>query len=240
MFADRLGYLYGKNKPAKGHSENQGLIEASILGLTALLLSFTFNLSATKFEERRKIIVEEANNIGTAILRCDLYPDSVRTPMMHDFQKYVETRISYYEAGDDEQKISEALRLSDIYAGRIWNRTATYALNSNKLIPTSQMVPALNNMIDIVTTRDASRKAIVPPVIFMVLGLLLMISAFLLGYKQKERRRPVHVYAWAIMVSLTLYVMIELERPRRGILHLDNDAQKLVDLRKLFIGPVSK
>src|SRR5438309_11706910 len=60
-------------------SDGQGLIEGAMLGLTALLLSFTFNMSASKFNERQKVIIEEANDIGTAILRCDLYTDTVRT-----------------------------------------------------------------------------------------------------------------------------------------------------------------
>lgn len=50
-------------------------IEGSLLGLLALLLAFTFSMSASRYEARRTVVLSEANNIGTVILRCDLYPD---------------------------------------------------------------------------------------------------------------------------------------------------------------------
>src|SRR6476620_1637047 len=49
-----------------------------LLGLLGLLLAFTFSMSNFRFDMRRELLVEEANNIGTAVLRADLYPDSTR------------------------------------------------------------------------------------------------------------------------------------------------------------------
>lgn len=238
VFVDWLGFQYRK-RYLKGEEDDdsQGLIEASILGLTALLLSFTFNLSATKFEERRKIIIEEANDIGTAILRCDLYPDSVRSNLLKYFRSYLEARIAYYDAGDDEEKIRTSLSIANVDAGNIWKVVASQSFDRNSIIRSGQMIPAVNSMIDIVTTRDDSRIAKVPSVVFLILFVLLMISAFLLGYKQKEWRKPIHVYSWTLMVSMTLFLMVELDRPRKGVLNLDGAEQKIVELRSLLDRP---
>ena len=51
-----------------------GVIEGAVFALLGLLLAFTFSGAATRFEGRRHLIVEEANDIGTAYLRVDLLP----------------------------------------------------------------------------------------------------------------------------------------------------------------------
>jgi hypothetical protein len=54
-------------------------IAASLLGILALLLGFTFSLSLQPFDSRSAAVVDEANAIGTAYLRAQLLPASVRS-----------------------------------------------------------------------------------------------------------------------------------------------------------------
>jgi hypothetical protein len=221
-------------RKGKIETDSPGTIEGSMLGLTALLLAFTFNMSATKFTERQKTIVEEATTIGTAFLRCDLYPDSVRRPLQQGFKRYLQARIDYFHAGVDETKLKAAMHDADVQGLHIWRLVAAHAQRPLSLIPTNQMVPALNNMIDIATTRDAQRKAKVPPLIYLVLFIQLLVSAFFLGYQKKDSVSPVYPYAWVFMTCLTLYLMLELDRPRRGIINLGNSEQKIEELQSLF------
>jgi len=93
VFFNWLGFLYKKRQVRKFPdigSSGLGTAEGSLLGLMALLLSFAFGISATKYEIRRQIIVEGANNIGTGILRCDLYPDSAEQQMINLRTNFIE------------------------------------------------------------------------------------------------------------------------------------------------------
>src|SRR6185436_2515426 len=54
-------------------------INGMLIGLLGLLLAFTFSMANSRYDDRRKLIIEEANTIGTTVLRTDMYPDSVRT-----------------------------------------------------------------------------------------------------------------------------------------------------------------
>jgi hypothetical protein len=107
MWCNWLGYRYKMRQldkyPGRIH-EGMSSIEGSILGILSLLLGFSFSVAVAKFEARRHLLIEETNVIGTAILRCDLYPDSIRAALRADFKEYVETRIAYYEARYDEAK----------------------------------------------------------------------------------------------------------------------------------------
>ena len=237
FLANMLGFRYREKQfrsdPTQ-QREGLGPIETSLLGLMALMLSFTFGLASSKFENRRHIITEEANIIGTAILRCDLYPDSMRRLFLQDFREYLDARIAYYDAGDDEQKIQTALKKANVYSYNIWKRAADDAHNIEHRVRADKMIPAVNAMIDIVTTRDTSRIAKVPPVILLVLVVLMLIASFLVGYGQKGKRNLVLITGFALMTTIALYVIIELDRPRRGILTLDREEQKIVELKELF------
>ena len=74
---------------AKGKNPLKSTVIAAILALFGFLLAFTFGLSGNRFDDRRKIVVEEANCIGTAILRADLYPDPTRTELRNYFKNYL-------------------------------------------------------------------------------------------------------------------------------------------------------
>lgn len=233
-----LGFVFRKRQMREhvlAEPSGANLIENSLMGLTALLLAFTFGMVASKYENRRRIIVEEANDIGTAILRCDLYPDSVRSLLRADFKKYVDARIAAYRVGRNEEEISGELDSAAIYAGRIWRRVATLAQDPANLVRTAQMVPALNNMIDIVTTRDEDRKAKVPRLILWVVLFFSLLSAFLSGYGNKTKRRNfLMIGAFAFMTTVALYLIMELDRPREGLITLDESQQTIENLSKMF------
>ena len=238
VFLNWLGHKY-KNYQHKKHPEREvlgfGTVEGSLLGLMALLLSFSFNISASKYEGRKEVIIDEANDIGTVILRCDLYPDSVRSLLRSDLRNYLESRIAYYDAGDVQEFIAKALVNADSISSVIWNRASEYARKTGNSPATLQMIPALNAMIDIVTTRESGRQAVFPRLILNILLLLTLISSFLTGYSSKgPERKRVLVFAFALMTTLTLYLVIELDRPRQGLINLNKAEAQMVKLRSNF------
>ncbi len=216
--------------------ESIGAIEGSLLGLMALLMAFTFSMAADKFENNRKVLVEEANDLETAILRCDLYPDSIRTLLMADFSNYVDARIAYYDAVNNQALITESLQKTNYLAKRIWMRIAQSAQDLENRARTAQMVPALNNMIDIVTTRESTRVSKVPSIVFWTLVLITITGGFLVGYaNDAEKENIVMVIAFALMTAMALFLIIELDRPRRGVLNIDAAEQLIVQLKTYFV-----
>jgi hypothetical protein len=232
-----LGHKYRRIKSSKfpgGEKTGLGVAEGSLIGLTALLLAFSFGMTASKFERRREIIVEEANDIGTAILRCDLYPDSLRREFLKDFSQYIDERIAYYDAVDAPGKISAALDNGSKISGRIWKRAAVFSRDLRNIPQTMLMLPALNHMIDIVSTREASRKFLVPRIIQWILVIMLILSGFLAGYDADWKRKNLGlIISFSLMTSLSFYLILELDRPRQGFINLGSAEQQIVDLKKM-------
>jgi hypothetical protein len=215
--------------------ENIGPVEGAILGILSLLMGFTFSLDMAKFEQQRRLIAEEAADIHAAILGCDLYPDSVYTSLRTDFKEYIEARISYYDAGIHEEKIEQELERAKMISHRIWHTVALESHDQETLIRSIQMLPAVTKMIDIAIVRDAERISRVPSLVILVLLILVLTAAFILGtdLDSKKKRNRMIVISYAIVMTMVLTLITELNHPRGGLINLDTVQKKIIELREL-------
>jgi len=236
LLSSFLGKQTGNYIRKKNNSEEKLPETSALIALLFFLLAFTFGMSGDRYDSRRKIVIEEANNIGTAILRSDLYPDSTRTLFRKDFKQYVETRISYYQAGADVNRILKADSLSQVISSKLWKRASQLSRDPANLAATQQMIPALNDMIDVTTSRLAGEKAKVPQSILVMLFSLAMISSFYSGYSEGRKGKMDWLVqiGFCLLVSLVILFTIDMDRPRRGFVNLDVPNQTIIDLRKNF------
>ena len=96
------------------------------------------------------------------------------------------------------------------------------------------LLPALNQMIDITSTRTAAARLHPPGVVFLMLGVLALISSLLAGYGMAggKTRSWLHMLAYAAITTGGVYVILNLEYPRLGFIRIDAFDQVLVDVRK--------
>jgi len=234
LIGHRLRIRSIKNNPEQSALE-LGSINGTLLGLLGLLLAFTFSMSSSRFDTRRALVIEEANDIGTVILRTDIYPDSVRRILRGYLKQYVEERIAFYQAGMNVEKLTEHYINADNLGKKIWSTVAAYAKKDNVTTRTSELIPALNAMIDVTTTRRAAGESTIPDSIMYFLFLLCVCSAFLLGYDNKLRVDWIVMTGFAVMLSITVYMIIDLDRPRSGMINMDLPNQKIIELREMFV-----
>jgi len=62
---------------------------------------------------------------------------------------------------------------------------------------------------------------------------MIVVGSFLVGYDPKDKNR-VLIISFAFISSLTLYLILELDHPRRGLINLDTAENSFLTLRKLF------
>lgn len=209
-------------------------VNGMLLGLLGLMLAFTFSMANDRFNTRRSLIIEETNAIGTAVLRTDVFPDSMRTILRSNLKQYVEERIAFYEVRMDFAAAATHFFRADSLSGAAWTSVTRFARTDNVTVRTSEIIPALNAMIDLTTTRRAAGEATLPSSILYFLFILCLGAAFLLGYDQKGPINWVIVLGFAIMLSATVFTIIDLDRPRSGLINMDGPHQRMVDLRSLF------
>jgi hypothetical protein len=207
-------------------------VETAIFGLMGLMIAFTFSGAADRYELRRKLVVEEANAIGTAYLRLDLLPASSQPVLREQFRRYVTARIAVERVLPDIETSNAQAAIATTLQKEIWSGVLA-ALKESPPQTTIVVLPPLNEMIDITTTRAIAMLTHTPKLIFsvlLILGLVCsMLAGYVLAYTNTGNVR-LHVIAFAVVVTLTIYVIFDLDYPRFGIIRLDFADQGLIDL----------
>jgi hypothetical protein len=216
----------------EGLTKGAGAAEGAVFGLMGLLLAFTFSGAASRFEERTWFINTEANAIGTAYLRLDLLPEETQAPLRDLFRSYVQVRVSAYRDADSQDDVVAALAKGSAMQTEIWKQAmAACRLPGASPQATMLLTPALNEMVDITATRHMATRNHPPAVIFVLLGLLALTSALLVGYgtSSNKDRSWFHHVAFAFVIALSFYVIVDLEYPRLGLIKVDGADQALLD-----------
>ena len=209
------------------------VVEAAFFGLFSLLLAFSFSGAAGRFDQRRVLIVEEANYIGTAWLRLDLLAPEAQPVLRDLFRRYLEARLAVYARLPDIQAALAELERANGLQDRIWSH-AVAAVRADGSHPSAAMLvlPALNQMIDITTTRTMAARTHPPKIIYVLLFLLGLICAGIAGHGMAAAapRAWVHIVGFALIMSLCTFVILDIEYPRAGFFRVDAHDQVLVEL----------
>ena len=224
--------LHQLRKGGTTDSPASGVVDGAVFALLGLLIAFTFSGAASRFDDRRKLIVDEANAIGTAYLRIDLLPAAAQPEMRETFKLYLDARLAVYEALPDIAAAKVELERATRLQQAIWSKALAGAAGSQPA--TMLLLPALNEMFDIATTRTLASQMHPPDVIFGLLIGLALLAAVLAGYAMGgvRERSWVHVLAFACTLAGAVYVILDIEYPRLGLIRVDAFDQVLVDLRR--------
>jgi hypothetical protein len=203
-------------------------IEGAIFGLFGLLLAFTFSGAVSRFDTHRQLLTQEANDIGTAYLRLDLLPTQAQPELRQLFRDYTTSRLHLYDAVDLEVS-PETTRLQR----KIWQRSTAAAMSQGASPDaTKLLLPAINDMIDITSTRQNAFNMHPPEVVYWLLFVFSGGAALMAGYSMKAGPRDwMYSVALALAVTLTVYTILDVEYPRRGLIRLQQLDQTLISLR---------
>jgi len=202
----------------KGHIN---AIQASTLGILALLLAFTFSLSLQRFETRSDAVVDEANAIGTAYLRAQLLPRERRADVRRLLRDYVDLRVrAGTVATNEEDRLGELLGQATRIQDALWEHARRSAEIEPNPVTSGLFIQALNEMIDSFGRRDAAINRHVPEVVlFLLLGTLLMTVAIVGFGAGVAGQRPSWVtFAMVALIVVLVLVILDLDRPRRGLI----------------------
>ena len=225
--ATEIGYWIGRQQKRAGEDAPQmSTIQGSVLGLLALLLGFTFALSASRYEARKQLVVEEANAIGTVFLRSQFLPEPYDTKSEDLLRRYVDARLAFFDAGVDQEKLRQAVTRSDQINNALWSYAAAAADSSNNPMLVNLYVQALNEMIDLHTSRSAALQNRVPEVIILLVMSVAVLAMAALGYGMGygEHRLRLVTALMALVIALVILVIIDLDRPRRGLITVSQNA----------------
>ena len=235
IMAAELGAWVARKREKASGADNAtpvGSLIGATLGLLAFMLGFTFSIAADRFNDRKRLMVEEARAIGTCYLRTSLIPEKQKKEAGRLIGDYVDLLIGLSTSEDRSGRITRI----EMLGMQIWQQAAS--LKDETMDPPirSLFISSVNEMVDLF----AERKTVVltfriPGAIWFVLFLLYLLNLFLVGAevsKNKGRRHfnvPIMAAAFALIVMLIASMD---ETTREGQFTVKRQA--LLDVQKMI------
>lgn len=229
LLAIETGYRLGKRRqdnsdePDKSHTN---ALQGAVLGLLALLLGFTFAMAVSRFDNRKTVIMDQANAIGTAELRSRLLgaPYSEKTAPL--FRAYVQTWRDYRAAGIDLEAIAAADRRAAELENELWDVAREVAAADPHSLPASLFTSAMNDVIDMHEKRVRSVEDRVPDAVIFLLFAVSTLALGQVSYSSglRGRRNEIANVTFAFVIALVLVVILDIDRPRRGFVQVSEES----------------
>ncbi len=211
-----------------------GMVDGAVYAMLALLLGFSFNGAAARFDARRALIAQEVNAIGTAWQRIDVLPaDAQTTAIRSGVQRYVDAILeSYAQKSGATDPFSETAEMTNAQ-GDLWSHAVAACIAPAGERARMLLLPALNEMFGLVEQERLARRIHPPAIVYVMLALTALASSLFAGYGMAgtPTRNWLFTVGVAATISSILYVIVELEYPRRGLVRVDEMDQALVELR---------
>lgn len=219
-----VGFYFGKmrsRRPELERPETVGTLVAAALGLVAFLLALTFSIAASRFEEKRRLLNDEVNTIGTTYLRADFLEEPARSEIRRLLREYVSARLLVLQPS----KVGEAIQCSETLHQQLWQTAVSAGQPVNP--GTSLFFQSLNQLIDLHTMRViAGLNSRIPDTIWIVLLLTAAISLMASGYQNGMTGRCQSPLSFAIVVlfAIVIGMIMDMERTQEGTIRLNHEA----------------
>lgn len=201
-----------------------GSIQASILGLLALLLGFTFSMSMQRFHPRSMALINEAKAIGTVQLRVELLPVQMQPTAEKLLNTYLDLRVAVATLPVSEH-VEQQLLLTQTspLQQKLGQLVGEVAEQDPRPVTTGMMITALNAMFDALGKRNAVLHMQVPQIVLLVLFAVFTIAGSMMGYSAGLSGHLINtpILLVGLIITLIVLLIIDLDRPRQGIIQVD-------------------
>ena len=233
----RVGQRYGRDPWSKAREIHTALTAAA-LALMGLMLAFTFNLSASRYDIRKNLVVSEATAIQSVRTGLDFLAPGPRARALNLLQSYTSKRIAYMKVGRNAARETEAIQQSRALFGELWRVTAAsgnYSATEPQLRAAqyAELTGAMLDLNRVAREREEARYRTVPQAVIVMLFALAVGAGGVLSYMSGATGHPdrLPTYAFLALVCLVIYLIIDFDRPRRGLLQFD-----AAPLERVFTG----
>lgn len=218
LFAAAVGAFFAGVRLRRLHGRTQKLdglsYLVSALGLLALLLGFAFSIAIQRFEERRQLVVAQANAASSAYLAAQLLGTPHSTQIGNLIKAYLVSQLALAKDGYPVRGVLRAR--SDKVLDQI--DKAVVGAVSDSPRGAAAILPLVNttiNLGDLDQARRAARKDHVPMEVYVLLSAYLVSTAGVLGYYLHRGETFLTCFVLFLM-CMSLLLIMDIDRPGSG------------------------
>ena len=223
----RLGKIVQKRWPDQSES-SVGATVGAALALLGFLLAFVTSLAIGVFNDRRQLMVAEANAIGTTYLRAGYLSEPYVEESRQLLREYVNLRLEAL----DSAKTAAAIARSEEIHDELWVRAEKLAREYPN--PTIALyISSLNEVIDLHTERVIAELGFrVPSMVVYGLYIVAILTMVLLGIynSYREKHNLIAEIIVVLILSVVFLLIVDLDRSYVGLIRIPQEA--LQDLQE--------
>ena len=190
--------------------------------LVGLLFGFTLALAAPRFADRRSLLIDEANTIGTTYLRAGTLPSPNCEQAQQLLRQYVDARLDFDNAGLDHFRFTEAADRAKLIQEQLW-KSVTEITKTDRSAVTAAYITSLNQMIDLHEKRVSALENRIPGSVWLLIFSVSVIALFTRGLTLAKRFWLTLVLA-PLTVAIVVALIADLDTPSSGLIRLDQRA----------------
>lgn len=199
-----------------------GTVLAALLALLGFLLAISFGTAADRFAERKELVLQEANAIGTTYLRADFLPEPQRSTAKKLLQRYVKVRLVPMERGREATiaGLHSAIVESEQIQQRLWHLADQVAAQRPRSQPVGLFIDSLNSVIDLHEERvTVGMHFRIPPSLLWALYLVALLSMGIMGvhFGLAGTRNLVASVALVAAFAAVLLLIVDLDQVRQRL-----------------------
>ena len=217
-----------------GHRSHVTGLQSALLGLLALLLGFTFAMAVSRYDQRKSLVLEEANAISKVYWRSQLTPEPYRRELGKLLRDYAAMRVEAHEGDEDPARLAKLGARAEHLEREIWARAAALQGQGGGPMSTNALfIQAINDMIDVNEKRRVALENHVPEA---VLNLLFVVSAGAIGFIAYScglsgRRRYISTAIFATLIAFVLTFIRDMDQPQAGLVTVSQESMLRVKER---------
>ncbi|OHB49406.1 MAG: hypothetical protein A2Y10_19440 [Planctomycetes bacterium GWF2_41_51] len=225
MVSMRIGRYLGNRRRRKPDHESEaslGTIIGSTLGLLGFLIVFSFGLAAERFQQRKQILLDEINAIGTTHLRAGLLAEPHKNEIRDLLKQYVDIRANLPNIIMQSEKLEDARNRSEELQEEIWDHVEAFAKAARDSEMDALFIESLNKMIDLHTVRITVFHYRIPTTIWAVLYFTTIVSMLTVGYQAGiSGKSSLKVgIVLALIFTIVIMLIVDLDRAASGSLQV--------------------
>lgn len=208
-----------------------GSLVGAVLGLLAFILAFTFGMTASRFDGRKQLVLDEANAIGTTFLRAGLLPQAQSVEVRRLLRDYADVRLNGTLAN-----AAEVFTRSENIHSQLWGQAESLVREDMDSELRSLFITSLNELIDLHQSRlTVGFQYRIPGSIWLAVYLLSALSMLAVGYQvgmsgiRRLRGTPVLAAAF----SLVILMIADIDRPGEGLMRVSQ--QPIADVQRMMV-----
>lgn len=209
------GWLVDFDESRRGDFD---IVLGATLTLLSLIVGFSFSMAASRYDQRKNLEEEEANAIGTAYARADLFPSADAVRVKGLLREYANLRIRFYTVTDYGQR-AELLTATNRMQDQLWRAASTAATASPNAL-TAIATASMNDAINAQGYAQAAKWNRIPQGAWVLLCTIGIVATTLIGFRfpARNRRQGMLMLVIPALVAISMGLIADIDCPLGGVI----------------------